>query len=56
MPVKAPHYHLMGGWARQADPATVQQALLRHSRPRRAILPSPRPISARPNGQAGEAR
>ena len=63
MPVKAPHYHLMGGQARHADPAAVQQALPRHSLPGRALKGSSQPCSvgwAGPDstssyGQAGEA-
>lgn len=51
MPVKAPHYHLMGGWARHVGPATVHQGLLRLSQPQQALphLAQPqRALSGRP--------
>jgi hypothetical protein len=56
VPVKAPHYDLMGGWTRHAGPATVQQALLRHPRHERTAMRSQRLNSVNPSGQAGEAR
>jgi hypothetical protein len=61
VPVKAPHYHLMGGRARHADPTTARQALLPPSQPKRAPLrPSQlrdeRPLSARPDAIRWTAR
>jgi hypothetical protein len=46
VPVKAPHYHLMGGRARHADPATARQALLRLSQPNAALLRLSQPNAA----------
>ncbi len=51
MPAKAPHYHLMGGWASRVGPATARQGLLRLSQPQQ-VLPHlaqpPRALSGRP--------
>jgi len=60
VPVKAPHYHLMGGWACHVGPATVHQGLLRLSQPQqelphfaqpqRALSGRPRPRHEPPLG------